>query len=491
MNIRKFFTAVSVGSDISLTIILQGITGLLALALQPLIARKLGAGGWDTYSLCMQTYATIGSAVIDFGIFAFVFPKVAVTRDFASLPFASAVLLRIPTFLLAATVTLGVAAAFGDAEYWYLILAGLFVVFIASRFPGMRQAMEMIWRIRGRTWVVAGISVMDMSIFILAILLLPDLVARSVLSVIITFFLSNVPGFVVVTYPILRRYFATPGAPRRVPLRYLKQVVYGSAPVALMVLSAQIFGRVEPLIINAVFGKDPVGDYMAAILPIGGTAFIASTIGVGLQPLIAQAWRGTREDISGEWILSIGTRILGSVGILIGMFCFIFAEQILSLFGPEYVSSAWILRVYCLTNLLEFGVMFYDQSLIGINKHRQVMAGTIGALLLALGFQIAGALLWGVPGILAGKIAAVSCKIAYQLSIFRPRWRREALYALVRLGGIVALFGGGAYLAYLLDVSPVVEGGILLPVVLGAMFLLKVIDLPGLNRLRAIRLKHD
>ncbi|MGE3800761.1 MAG: hypothetical protein AB7H80_07055 [Candidatus Kapaibacterium sp.] len=488
MNIRKFFSGVSVGSDISLTVFLQGLTGLLALGLQPLIARKLGPNGWSTYSLCMQTYATIGSAILDFGIFAFVFPKVAVSKNFASLPFASAIALRIPTFLLATIVTLGVAFAFGNGEYWYLILSGLFVVFIGSRFPGMRQVMEMIWRNTGRTWVAAGVGVLDMGLFILALLLIPEIAANSVISVIVTFFVANVPGFLIITIPIIRRYLQTPNAPRRVPIRYLKRVAIGSSPIALMVLSAQVFGRVEPLIINAVFGEDLVGGYMAAILPIGGTAFIASTIGIGLQPLIAQAWRGTRNDVKGEWILSIGTRILGSVGILIGVFCFIYAEPILSLFGPKFIASAWILRIYALTNLLELMVMFYDQSLIGINKHREVMGATIGALILALILQIIGVIFWGLPGILFGKMATVACKIVYQLTLFSPVWRREAIYSLARIGGSVLFFAAGIYGMNSLDLSPIVEGVILLPAVVGALFFLKVIDLPGILKLRSIRL---
>ena len=396
---RKF----GLGTDISLTVVLQGVSALLAFAVQPIIARVLGESGWDTYTLCMQTYVMIGAAVVDFGVVAVALPRIAVAGGFSSPAFQSSFYLRLITFTLGLSVAIILTFIFGDTNLLVPVLMGMGVVIVSGRFTSFRQLPEMIWRVKGRAWVVGAVAILDTALMVSAVLLLKNTVDFTVTSVIGLLLLINIPGFVLIAFPVVRAFKRSSAVKIGYHSRYVKGMAISALPIATMAIAAQIFGRIEPLVINAVYGKDLVGDYVAAISPLMGTIFIAVSISVGLQPLISQLHKRVRSDVKGEWVMTVGVNTLGAVGLTISAVAVIFAEEIIGLFGEVYIKNAWMLRIYAITNVLEFLVVLYDQSLIGIDKRREVMVGTLLSLGAALAFQVVGVLYWGIVGILLGK----------------------------------------------------------------------------------------
>ena len=483
---RRFFKKAGLGADIGLTVALQVVGALLAYTINIVIARSLGKSGWDDYSLCMHTYILIGTAVMDFGIIAVAMPRIAAARGKFSPAFSAALRLRFVTFFLGLAAALSMALIFGDGELLVPVLIGFGGALVSAKFTGIRQVPEVMWRIRGRTWIISVIAIFDAVLLLGIILILANQGMLTITTVMIALIAANVPGFLLVAVPIIRSFRRSELFGRTIPKKYYRGMVFGALPIAVMALSSQLFARIEPLVINATIGREYVGEYIAGILPLSGTIFFAITIGVGMLPLISQIHRRARSDVSAGWVVSVGSRTLGGVAIFISAVCFLFAEDILWLFDPDYVSYAYVLRIYSITNGLEYLVVFFDQTLLAVDSRKEVMIGTLLSVVLALVLQLAAIPLWGIHGLLIAKIVAVVAKIIYQLVVLGKDIRVGALKAFYRLSyGIVSLIG----VLFLTSSMPIVPRTLVTLVVVCAVLVLgRIVDLKALSRLRRLQL---
>ena len=483
---RRIFRKAGLGTDIGLTVVLQALGALLAYGINIVISRALGESGWDDYALCMHTYIVIGTAVMDFGIIAVVMPRLAAARGAFAPAFKAAFQLRLITYFLGLAAALGMALLFGDRELLLPILIGFGGGIVSAKFTGIRQVPELMWRLRGRTWIISTIALFDGLLLLGSILFLSANEILTINTAMMALVLANIPGFLLVGLPILRSYRKSGYEGKALPFRYYKGVVWGALPIAVMSLSSQLFARIEPLVINATIGREFVGEYVAGILPLSGTIFFAVTIGVGMLPLISQIHRRARNDVDAGWVVSVGSRALGGVALLISAGCFLFAEEILWLFNEEYMKYGYILRIYSITNGLEYLVVFFDQTLLAVDSRKEVMTGTLLSLILALGFQLAAVPLWGIHGILVAKIAAIAIKISYQLFVLGKDIRLGALRGFLRIGlGVVAL----VLILMLTQWLPVIPRALVTFVALGGvLFAGKIVDLKELGRLRRLQL---
>lgn len=483
---RRLAGRAGLGTDIGATVFLQGFGALLAYAVNSVINRSLSPSDWDSYSLAMHAYIVIGSAVMDFGIIAVIMPRIAAVRGEYSQALKAALVLRLITFALGMLVVLGLSAVYGDFHLMLPAAIGFCGALVSSKFTGIRQVPEQIWRIKGRTWVISTIALMDGILLLGSMFLLWYLEALTVVTAMIALVVANIPGFLLVALPVLRGYRRSPWSGRRIPNRYYRAIVIEALPIAVMALISQIFARVEPLVLNATMGEEYVGGYIVGILPLAGTIFLAVTIGVGMLPLVSQIHNRTRSDVSKGWVISVGSRLLGGIALLLCGACFLFADDILRLFNPETVQYAYILRIFSITVGLEYLVVFFDQSLLAVDSRKEVMIGTVLSLVLALTFQVAAVAYWGIVGIMFGKIAAVALKIVYQLKVLGSEVRRETLKGFLRLAVGAVVLAGTLYLSESLHIvlrSLIVFGG-----VIATLFLARIVDRKELGRLRRLQL---
>lgn len=483
---RRFFKKAGLGTDIGLTILLQGLGALLAYGVNAVISRSLNDSAWDEYSLVMHTYVVIGTAVMDFGIVAVVMPRIAAARGSVIPAFKAALHLRLITFLLGLATALSLTWMFGNTELLLPVFIGFCGGLVSAKFTGIRQVPELLWRIRGRTWIIGTIAVFDALLLLGAILVLDAYNLLTVSTAVIALVAANLPGLLLVGIPVLRTYRRSGYSGIKIPKKYYRAIVFSALPVAVMSLSSQLFARIEPLVLNATIGEQFVGEYIAGILPLSGTIFFAITIGVGLLPLISQIHRRFRNDVDAGWVVSVGSRTLGGVAIFISAVCFLFAEEILWIFNEDYVAYAYILQIYSITNGLEYLVVFFDQTLLAIDSRKEVMIGTLLSLVLALGFQLAAIPYWGIHGILVAKILAVIAKIGYQLFVLGKDIRRGALKAFVRLAmGVVGL----VLILLVTDSLPIIPRAFITFVSVAAMLIVgRIVDIKELRRLRQLQL---
>lgn len=476
---------IAIGNDIALTILFQGLSALISYGAQIVVSRTLGESGFDIYSLVFS-YMILASALTDFGIVAVVYPRIAVAGGTATPAFFAALRLRAVIYLLGSfLVALGVVLVEGT-ELLLPTVCGLLVIVFSAKLTGVRQVAEMIWKISGRTWIVGAMTAFDSALFLGIVYLLGRKFALSPADMFLLLGATSVPTFLFVFYGIRRATRDVEKRYRRISPRYLRAILSAAFPIAVMAIASQVFGRIEPMIISRMIGIDLVGDYTNAVFPLGGTIFIPLTIAIGILPFVSQVHRARRSDFEMSWIISTGIRSIGAIAVLIGIVSFIFAEPILSLFGPAYVDDAWIMRIYTMTTLLEFIVIFGDQMLIATDRRRELMIATLLSLALVILFQVSAITLFGIAGVLYGKIGALTIKIAYQYRSFDEPIRSGLRDGIVRILLSAVISGGILFatkdLAYPLSFPLAMAGAIAI------LWFTKCIDPERLKRLRGIRL---
>lgn len=426
----------SVGNDIALTVVIQGLMAVVAYGSFVTITRLASEATVDLYTL-MIAYLAITASILDFGILAVAYPRLSVGDPFDSPSVRTSFDLRIRLALPSLVLLMTVLLVTDRTELLPVGLLGFGVILLSGRFSGLRQVPEAVWRLKGRTWQVIGIALLDALIFLGLVLFVGLRQELTVTTIFLLLLVANIPGFIVVGLPVLRRLRDRARNPARPGHRRI--FFFAAIPIAVMSVASQLFARIEVVMIDAMIGLDKVGEYGVAVQSLVGTTFVPITVALGLLPLITQVSRRVRTDIDSRELGSFGVRLLGAIGLVVGLVAALFAPQILSLNGPEYVEVAWILRWYAITNLLEYLVIFFDQSLVAVGKRKEVMIGTLISLVAALALQAGLIGTYAIVGILVGKIGALVLKIAYQCSRFDAGYRTGVLLGLARVLPVAVL----------------------------------------------------
>ena len=145
------------------------------------------------------------------------------------------------------------------------------------------------------------------------------------------------------------------------------------------------------------------------------------------MPIVAQYAKGVRSDHSFEFIISLGLRILGGIGLGISVVCFLFAESIMTIFGAQFTHYAYILRIYSIINGLTYLVVMFDQFLLATGRRKQTLYGALIYFLLALALEPVTIRQWGIRGMMYAKLIAICCLIAFQITRFPGEIRLAAL----------------------------------------------------------------
>jgi O-antigen/teichoic acid export membrane protein len=421
-----------VGSDIGLTAILQALAALGAFALQAIIVRSLSKDQAGLYFLTLS-YVTIASGMADFGILAAIYPRLSVAKGGGSPAFRAGMVLRLLSMVFAWIVINIYLMIDGDWQIIGLVNVGYSSVVFSSRMSGIRQFFETLLRLQGRTYLLSLLALVDMAITILVIALLGYLHILNVFRAMVVITVGSIPGFIVLLWPALRYLRTATATAVRIPARYYRAVLVASLPLALFVFTGQVYAQLETLVIKSFLTLSAVSAYGAAVRPLVGTLFFAGVVAVGVVPIVAQSYVGSRPDVSIDYIVSVAVRIIALLGIGICAACNVFHDQIMLIFGRQYVAEGYILRIYSITNMLVFLVILFDQFLLIAGLRRQTLIGALLSFLLALVLELVLIRPYGIVGMMMAKLFSVLCLIVYQLWMLRRDVRRAALDGLRRL----------------------------------------------------------
>jgi O-antigen/teichoic acid export membrane protein len=360
-------------------------------------------------------------------------------------------------------------------------------VLISSKSTGIRQMFELLWRLKGRTYLLTALLVIDTLVALIAVAIVAYMGKLTVLWLTVIFAVSNLPGFLAIVLPLIRNLRASGVFSRPIPRRYYRMLITAALPIAFMVIMGQTSAQLETLMIDSTarMSKADIAAYNAAIKPLTGLIFIATAIGFGLAPIVSQHSKGVRDDYSFEFIASVGLRIIGVISLAICLMCGLFGQEIMKLFGPQYTGEVYILQIYSVISALTFMVVMHDQFLLAIGKRAQTLQGAMLYLTLALITEPIMIRLFGIRGMMYAKGLAICCLILFQLSRFAPGVRLASAKAFGRL-----LPSGGVLLGSLM-----LTDGLTMPLRVltvsaafaGSVLGMKTVKISELKALRAMR----
>jgi O-antigen/teichoic acid export membrane protein len=378
-----------------------------------------------------------------------------------------------------------VLLASGSTDILPYVNIGFASVFVSARLVGVRQFLEIAWRMKGRGYYAAAMTLSEGVLAVTMAIVLVQIDALTVTSVSIIWSVGGIPGFLMLVLP-LRRTLLETFRGYRLRWSYIRRVSWGALPVATMVILGQTTGQLEVLVIDALGSMAEVGRFSIGITPLVGVMFIPAAIAAGLAPLYARLHRRPGTGASLDEVVSITLRIVGILGIALCAASVLSADLLMLLFPQSGPHSAQILRGYSGVIAAVFLVVLLDGILLALGRRRTVLLGAAVGLAVALTLEILMIRPWGVAGILVAKGISVVVLIAFQLYALHRTGVRGATRAVVRLLPAAMLFASTWWLGS--GHGPVAE--IVLPILASAagLAMTRVLNAEEVRTLRALRL---
>lgn len=475
-----------VGADVSVAAVFHGVAALLAFAFQTILLRSLSKEEAGTYFLAIAA-AMVAGGLADFGIAATVLPRISVDSHGGSPTFRAAVRLRAISLSVSGILLIAFLAFTGTTVPILVGVAVFGSILFGSKGAGIRQLYELVWRLRGRTYFVGALSSFEMALGVLALLILTWTGNLSLLTAALVAGLIGVPGFIVSVVPIHRTLSKSPQWERHIPQRLYRTIVWSSLPIAGLAFLGQLSAQLETIVLDIVkLGELEIAAYNAAVRPVTALIFLATTFAFGINPLVSQVYKRARRDLDLSYLASVGVRVLGSVSLMILAVGWVYAEELMGVFGSAYIREAYILRIFGCVSLVIFQVVLFDQFLLALGRRTATLAGSLIQVSLALLLETAVVSQWRLSGLLAAKGLSMLALVAFQLSRLPAEARVSAMSAHLRLLSTGLVLASALYVTE--DVSVVFRGPIVIAVVAVSAYVLKMITAEDINRLRRIRL---
>jgi O-antigen/teichoic acid export membrane protein len=230
-----------------------------------------------------------------------------------------------------------------------------------------------------------------------------------------------------------------------------------------------------------------ISAFNAATKPLIATLFIAVAVSYGVVPIIAQSTKGVRNDHSFAFIVSLTLRILGVIGMGGAVVAILFAREIMSIFGPQFVGDAYILKMYSLVSALVYLVVMFDQFLLAIGRRKQTLYGAMLYLGIALVTELFAVRSWGISGLIFAKTFATFCMLAFQGSRFSPEIRIAILKATARLLPSIGVMAAALLLTGEMELMP--RSLIVIPSTICAVLLSRAVTVAELVTLKSMRIR--
>ncbi|MCC7437066.1 MAG: oligosaccharide flippase family protein [Armatimonadetes bacterium] len=480
----KRFRGVSVGPDMLLGIILQGLNAVTAFTLMIVLARTLPKEEFGLYSLALAPLV-IATGIADFGIVATLMPRMAVARNTPNPAFRTGLLLR-GLLIVVAWVGMNLyLLPVAESRFLLLVNLGYLAIIFSSKLTGLRQMFEVIWRLKGRGYMVSLFALADGLLILAGVLLIQWKGTVTPERVMLCTAIAGIPGFLAMMLPVVIRLWRR-GLWVKAPKRYFIGVLRAASPIALFGAVAQMQGQIETLVVNHFGNLQQIAAISVPIRVLQGTLFIATIASFTLSPVIAQLHKRRRTDLAMDQIASVSVRLVGSVGLAIALFCVLFAPQMMMIFGDDYAADTELLRLYSIANALTFIVIALDQMLMAIGYRTKVLLGVLIGLVASVLFEVVAVVSVGsLESLIVAKICSIAILVATQTSFLPDSARGAARMGLLRVGMVIAVLAASAWFV---PTSLVwIRAGVIVVAVAAAAIGGRLITASDVKLLRAVR----
>jgi len=469
----------------ALSAVLQGFSALLSFATTALVFRGLSKEDAGIFSL-LTSYVIVTSAFIDFGLVAVVFPKMSFVRGANTPSFKAGFVLR---GLMMVIGMVGISVYLfitGKSEWIFLILLNYGTVLFSSKISGLRQFFESFLRIKGRTYLVSTLAFVDSLLGFLVILYFFKLHGLSLVRIFMANGLAGIVGFTIISVPVIRRLIKENVWSIKLNFRYYKVILLASLPIALMSVIGQLFSQVETFIINIFLTKTDIASYNAACRPLQGIVFLPVMLSIGLAPVVTQVFRNTRKDIDLSTIIEFGAKIFLALALIVFSVSNIFSEEIISIFGSQYHTSAGLLRLYSFSIGGTFLIVYFDQMLLAVGYRVKVFYGALIGLVIAIVSETLVIQGYGVVGIIFAKMFAMFSVMSFQIFSMTKEMRKGIIDGFIKFVPSILILGCLVYFTE--NINSLLKGIILILSLFTTVWLFQIFTLKEIRTVRNLNI---
>jgi len=424
----------------SLMFLSQIVNLIIGLATTVLIARSLGEGNFGVFTSLIATVALI-SIIPDFGFGPILVRELVQKPGSVGIIVGTSLVLRSVLFvgtIVLLNVILLLLHADGDRSL--LINVMLLNVLFSAKLPVLRNVLESVFRSRLKMGIPVAMTILDSTVlFIFVLMLLRS--DTSVLTFVILYTVSNIPGFLL----MLAATRQVSNASFSFDPNLAKSLVVFAFPVFLYAVFIAVYSNADVLLLQYTQGDYQTGIYGAAARLAGPLSFVSNAVTVALYPSLSKLTDGGVENRG--TIVRLGFKILAVIGVSVAIFGFFSARTITALlYGAKFQGSWLPLSFLLFAQVFSFLSFFFTNVNTAINRQS---LNTLFAVLVCttnIGLNLLLIPHWSASGAAVAKLVTEFVGCLFLLAILRKFVTFDSMRVLSKILGLTILLSLGLFL---------------------------------------------
>ena len=328
-----------------------------------LSARFLGVEKYGLFAALLSTI-TILTKFIDFGFSPIITRESAKNQnDFTILN--NAISFRI-LFFLVLVIFSNIVFKFTNiapVEILYSNILFLNIIF-SSRFLSFRELLEIPFKINLKMHIVMLVNFLDNTLLLILILFMPFF-TDILLYYIIVFCISNVPGFIIVSFLLYKKL----NYKFKFRLESTKWLIKQSLPLMGYAIFLSLFQQLDVVLTKNFISEAANGIYSAALrLTIPLSVFPIAIVSTTLPLIISNL---EKKNIHTKRIIALVYKLLLLISFISAILISFKAEEVvLFLLGQEYLDSSLVVVILVWSNIFLFFSFFTVEILTVFNMQK-------------------------------------------------------------------------------------------------------------------------
>ena len=336
----------------------------LTLATTVVIARTVGEETFG-YFYWLLALLNLLALLPDFGLSPIVLREIARDQKGTGSLLGTSLLVR-TCLVIVSAVLFTIAAPLAGLEGSAIVLVNFLLlnVLFSSKLPIHRYSLEGVFRAQLRMKVPMVLSTLDGVVLLAGALLLLH-PGSPVSTVVMLYTLSNVPGFAILLFLVLR----SEGIRLSFSMPVARDLLRWAFPIAVYVALVALTMNVDVLLLRLYRGDAAVGIYAAATRFALPLMFLPASVVSSLFPSLAVYAERERDKMKDAFV--IGLKVLLVLGVAIAVFGTVAGDTIVSLFyGDRFREAGLPLKILLWNMMVVFVSFLLTNFNIAVDRQR-------------------------------------------------------------------------------------------------------------------------
>lgn len=418
----------------------QIINMLIGLATTVLIARTLGEGNFGVFSSLIATVALL-SIVPDFGFGPILVRELVQKPENTGTIVGTGLVLRFMMFagtLVLLNVILLLLHADGNRSL--LINVMLLNVLFSAKLPVLRNVLESVFRSRLTMGIPVALAILDSTVLFIFVLMVlqPD---TSILTFVILYTVSNIPGFLLMLAATRR----TANASFSFDRNLARSLLVFAFPVFLYAVFIAVYSNADVLLLQYRLGDYQTGIYGAAARLAGPLSFVSNAVTVALYPSLSKYTHGAGENTGN--VVRLGFKILSVIGVSVAVFGFFSARPIATfLYGTKFQESWLPLSILLFAQVFAFLSFFFTNVNTAINRQSWNTLFAVIVCTANVGLNVLLIPYWSASGAAVARLATEFVGCLFLWIVLRKFVTFDSVAVLSKILGLTILLTLGLFL---------------------------------------------